>query len=409
MSTATTEIENPLELLSPERLDQLAAELEAIRVRVHADLGERDRRYIEGVIAMQRCLAVVGRALLLAATNRPARLTGASALFAAKSLENLEIGHNVLHGQWDWMNDPRIHSSTWDWDNAATVEAWKHTHNYVHHTFTNIIGKDNDLGYEVMRVDPGQKWHPIYLLQPFYNVFIMVFFELAVVVHGIGSEPFVERTKTEDQRKREFGDLVEKAKGQIVKDYVAWPLLAGLVSATAELALTPRRQRRRDGLAGSLRRALDKGVAGARATAKANAVAGVARNVWSYAIIFCGHFPDQTYAFTEEEVENETSGGWYVRQMTGSANVEGSPLFHVASGNLGFQVEHHLFPDLPSTRYAEIAPQVKDICERYGLPYNSGPFLRQLWMVQRAILRLAFPGGRQRPKPGPYRGGAAGS
>ena len=49
---------------------------------------------------------------------------------------------------------------------------------------------------------------------------------------------------------------------------------------------------------------------------------------------------------------------------------------------------------MPSTRYAEIAPQVKDICERYGLPYNSGPFLQQLGMVQRTILRLAFPGGK---------------
>ncbi len=93
-----------------------------------------------------------------------------------------------------------------------------------------------------------------------------------------------------------------------------------------------------------------------------------------------------------------------MRQLVGAANIEGSPLFHVASGNLGYQVEHHLFPDVPSTRYAEIAPQVKEICERYGLPYNSGPFGKQLGMVQRTILRLAFPGGKARPKPGPYRG-----
>ncbi|HYP54835.1 MAG TPA: fatty acid desaturase, partial [Solirubrobacterales bacterium] len=128
------------------------------------------------------------------------------------------------------------------------------------------------------------------------------------------------------------------------------------------------------------------------------------RNVWAYAIIFCGHFPDQTYTFSPEEVENESRGGWYVRQLCGAANIEGSPMFHVASGNLGYQVEHHLFPDMPSTRYAEIAPQVKQVCERYGLPYNSGPFSQQLGMVQRTILRLAFPGGAPRPKPGPYRG-----
>src|SRR4029079_1844489 len=119
---------------------------------------------------------------------------------------------------------------------------------------------------------------------------------------------------------------------------------------------------------------------------------------------FCGHFPDQTYTFSQEEAEEESRGGWYVRQLVGAANIEGSPLFHVASGNLGYQVEHHLYPDMPSTRYAEIAPRVKEICERYDLPYNSGPLSKQLGMVHRTILRLAFPGGKPRPKPGPYRG-----
>jgi fatty acid desaturase len=126
--------------------------------------------------------------------------------------------------------------------------------------------------------------------------------------------------------------------------------------------------------------------------------------VWSYAIIFCGHFPDQTYTFTEEEVEGESTGARYVRQLIGAANIEGGPLFHVISGNLGYQVEHHLYPDMPSTRYGEIAPKVREICKRYELPYNTGPFLKQWAMVNRTILRLAFPGGTPRPKPGPYQG-----
>ena len=111
-------------------------------------------------------------------------------------------------------------------------------------------------------------------------------------------------------------------------------------------------------------------------TLAANALANFIRNVWSHAIIFCGHFPDQTYTFTEEEVEDETRGGWYVRQLVGAANIDGSPLFHLMSGNLGFQVEHHLYPDMPSSRYSEIAPKIKDICERYELPYNTGPFCK---------------------------------
>ncbi|HEV7616083.1 MAG TPA: acyl-CoA desaturase [Solirubrobacterales bacterium] len=410
MTVATTEVESPLRRLSSEQIDELGLEFDAIRDRVRADLGERDRRYIESMIAMHRRLGTLSRVLLLASNNLPARVAGTAALSAAKILENMEIGHNVLHGQWDWMNDPRIHSTTWDWDTASTAEAWKHSHNYVHHTFTNIRGKDKDLGYEIMRIDPEQEWHPVYLFQPLYNLLLMAFFEWGVALHDMDYEAIRKGEKSKAEVQRQVKGIVGKAKSQVVKDYIAWPLLSGLATAGVELALEtvadrrePGRRRRHGGLAGSLRRALDKGARAAGSTAKANATANVARNVWAYAIIFCGHFPDQTYTFSEDEIADESPGGWYVRQLSGSANIEGGPFFHVASGNLGFQVEHHLFPDLPSTRYAEIAPQVKDICERYGLPYNSGPFLQQLGMVQRTILRLALPGGKARPKPGPYR------
>ena len=359
------------------------------------------------MIEMQRRLAVIGRVLLLGARYRPAQVAGTAALSMAKILENMEIGHNVLHGQWDWMNDPQINSSTWDWDTASTAEAWKHSHNYVHHTFTNIRGKDKDLGYEIMRIDPKQRWHPVYLFQPLYNLLLAGFFEWGVALHDLDFEAIRKGKKSKAQVKRELEGIRGKAKSQIVKDYVAWPLLSGLAMAALDAldagafvggAGAPARR------PGGSVRTLGKAAKTYRSTATANATANVVRNVWSYAIIFCGHFPDQTYTFSQAEVEDESQGGWYVRQLLGAANIEGSPLFHVASGNLGYQVEHHLFPDLPSTRYAEVAPQVKDICERYGLPYNSGPFAQQLGMVQRTILRLALPGGEARPKPGPYRG-----
>jgi NADPH-dependent stearoyl-CoA 9-desaturase len=415
---AGTETPSPLSHLSSEQLDELGREFDAIKDRVFAELGTRDRRYIESMIAMQRRLAVMGRVLLLASRYRPAWVAGTATLSLAKILENMEIGHNVLHGQWDWMNDPQINSSTWDWDTASTAEAWKHSHNYVHHTFANILGKDKDLGYEIMRIDPRQKWHPVYLLQPLYNLVLAAFFEWGVALHDLDFEAIRTGKKSKAQVKRELAGIREKAKSQIVKDYIAWPLLSGLAMAALDAAIDARRggvgrggkrrgpltRKRRGGLARALRAALDGGAGAYRSTASADATANIVRNAWAYAIIFCGHFPDQTYTFSPEEVEDESRGGWYVRQLVGAANIEGGPLFHVVSGNLGYQVEHHLFPDMPSTRYAEIAPQVKDVCERYGLPYNSGPFGQQLGMVQRTILRLAFPGGTSRPKPGPYRG-----
>ncbi len=173
-ATATEdEIQSPLAHLSEEQIEELAKEFDAIHDDVYSDLGEHDRRYITAMIEFHRRLAVMSRVALLAADFRPAWVLGTVTNSTAKILENMEIGHNVMHGQWDWMNDPQIHSSTWDWDTASTAEAWKHSHNYVHHTFTNIRGKDKDLGYEIMRIDPHQKWHPVYLFQPLYNLVLM--------------------------------------------------------------------------------------------------------------------------------------------------------------------------------------------------------------------------------------------
>jgi linoleoyl-CoA desaturase len=426
-AVTTTETESPLAHLSPEQIDELEAEFNAIHDEVFADLGDRDRRYIVGMIEMHRRLGVMGRALLVGSRFKPAWVAGTATLSLAKILENMEIGHNVMHGQWDWMNDPYINSSTWDWDTASTKEAWKHSHNYVHHTYTNIRGKDKDLGYEIMRIDPNQRWHPVYLLQPLYNVVLMAFFEWGVAVHDLDFDAIRSGEKSKEQLVKELKGIWGKARLQITKDYIAWPLISALANAAVEAALAARRPRtRRERLRsrarGALARARRKGrgrelleevatsaLASGRqsfkATLWANFTANLVRNVWSNAIIFCGHFPDQTYTFSQEEVEDESRGAWYVRQLVGAANIEGSPLFHVISGNLGYQVEHHLYPDMPSTRYAEIAQRVKDICERYGLPYNSGPFGQQWGMVQRTILRLAFPGGKPRPKPGPYRPG----
>jgi fatty acid desaturase len=401
---ATSMIESPLARLTDEQIEELGREFAAIHDDVFAELGERDRKYIVSMIEMHRRLVVLGRVLLLASRHRPAYVAGTTALSLAKILENMEIGHNVMHGQWDWMNDPQINSSSWDWDSASTAEAWKHSHNYVHHTYTNIRGKDRDLGYEIMRIDPHQPWHPVYLFQPLYNLVLAALFEWGVATHDLDFEALKKGEKSKDALRRELKGMARKGRDQVLKDYVTFPALSAAAAGAAAWAVA--------GVRGDKREArIAKGVAAARqtfrSTLKADVTANVVRNVWAYAIIFCGHFPDQTYTFSQDEVGDETQGGFYVRQLLGAANIEGSPLFHVLSGNLGYQVEHHLYPDMPSTRYAEIAPRVKDICKRYELPYNTGPFLKQLGSVQRTILRLAFPGGSPRPKPGPYRNGDA--
>ena len=341
-------------------IEQIGRELDTIRAEVLASRGEADAAYIRKVVKTHRQLETAARGTLLFSLFPPAWLAGTTMLAVAKVLENMELGHNILHGQWDWMRDPEIHSTTWDWDHVTPAEAWKHSHNYLHHTFTNVIGKDRDLGYSVLRVSEEQPWKPIHLAQLPMNVALSLLFEYGIGLYDVELEKVLSREITVREAGGRLGKLWKKVKPQLVKDFVLWPLLSGPSAVT---------------------------------TVGANLTANIARNVWTHTVIFCGHFPDGVEQFTEKQVEGETRGGWYVRQLLGSANLEGGELFHVMTGRLSFQIEHHLFPDLPSNRYGEIAPRVRTICERYDLPYTSGPLLKQYATVWRTLARLSLPNG----------------
>ena len=320
---------NPLLRLTDEQLATLGKEFDDLHDQVKADLGERDATYIHAIIGLQRRLALLGRLELMGARSKPLWVAGTATLSMAKILENMEIGHNVLHGQWDWMNHPVINSTAWDWDTASTAEAWRHSHNYVHHTYTNIRGKDKDLGYEIMRIDPAQKWHPVYILQPFYNLALMAFFEWGVASHDLDLEAIRKGEKSKEDLLKDLKGIAGKARFQIQKDYIAWPLLSAAIATGVEWAVRSREDSRRPKF--RLKRKpnpFDPAAAfrqNFKATVWADFSANIIRNVWTHAIIFCGHFPDQTYTFSEEEVRDEQPGGRYVRQLLGAANIEGSP------------------------------------------------------------------------------------
>jgi linoleoyl-CoA desaturase len=346
--------------LTPEEVEELGRELDAIRADIEESRGAADAAYINRVISVQRRLAAAARVTLLASRWKPAWVAGATMLGIAKILENMEIGHNVMHGQWDWMNDPEIHSSTWEWDTAQPAEQWKHSHNYVHHQFTNVLGHDNDIGYGILRMAREQQWHPANLGQPVYNAALALLFQWGVALHDLDLEAIRKREKDPLVMRKQLRQIGQKVRRQLAKDYVVYPALSG---------------------------------PGWKATMTADATANLIRNVWSYAIIFCGHFPDGALHFTEEELEDETRAEWYLRQLLGSANFTGGRLLHILSGSLGFQIEHHLFPDLPSNRYPEIAVKVRALCEKYDLPYTTGPLWRQYGQALRTIIKLSLPNG----------------
>jgi fatty acid desaturase len=346
--------------LSDEQVAELGRELDAIRDEVLAKRGSSDAAYIRRVIKTQRALEIAGRAALLFGRNKAAWVTGTTLLSFAKILENMEIGHNVLHGQWDWMRDPDIHSTTWEWDFVTPARAWQHTHNDLHHRWTNVVGKDRDVGYNLLRMDEDQPWKPFNLGNPLYNAILAPVFEWGIALYDLEIPEYKDGSKSKEAFRKDLKALGRKAAKQFAKDYAATPAVAMLT--------------------GSGKQAL-------YGTLAANAV----RNVWAHAVIFCGHFPTGADTFTEEMVDGETRGDWYVRQMIGSANISGSRFMHLMTGNLSHQVEHHLFPDLPSNRYAEVAPKVREICRRYGLPYTTGPLLKQVGSAWAKVFRLALP------------------
>src|SRR6478752_7190714 len=213
--------------LTPEDIEMLGIELDAIRQSVIDTRGESDAKYIRKVIKTQRSLELGSRAVLLFSIFPPAWFVGTAGLSVAKILENMELGHNIMHGQWDWMRDPRIHSQEWEWDNATPSEFWKHSHNQLHHTFTNVIGRDNDLGYGIMRVDEDQKWTPAYLGQPLYNFINMCFFQYGIAAYDLEIGKQLAGRGDKETFRRNGKLVLRKVGRQARKDYLIHPLLSG--------------------------------------------------------------------------------------------------------------------------------------------------------------------------------------
>lgn len=359
--------------LSPVELDAFATELDALRDRTLATLGQRDADYIRRVVAGVRYTGIAGRVLLMVAAVVGAFypmvlligwLPGVLLLALSKILENMELAHNVMHGQYDWMRDPALDGKTYEWDIAGTSDNWRKTHNYSHHTWTNVRGMDDDVGYGLLRLFPEQRWKPFYLAQPVVAVVFAILFEWGIAIQDLKlGRWFAGKTRTATLR-RQFRPVGRKMARQIGKDYVLFPLLAGPFFLPVLLG---------------------------------NVLANVLRNLWTYMIIFCGHFTADAETFAKESVKHESRGGWYLRQLRGSSNLAGGTLLNLMSGNLSHQIEHHFYPDIPANRYAAMAVDVRAICARYGQHYNTGSLPKQFGQVVWRILRHAFPSRAPRP------------
>ncbi|KGT46411.1 acyl-CoA desaturase [Acinetobacter sp. HR7] len=346
--------------LTPEQIEEFGAKVDAIRREVMDNLGEKDAEYIYKIRNFVRYSEIASRGMLMVAGwLPPVWLVGTGLLGISKIVENMELGHNVMHGQFDWMNDPTLNGTTYDWDTIATGDDWKYTHNYIHHTYTNIVGMDHDVGYGLIRVSESQPWELRFIWNIPLAIQLMVFFEWYVGVQRLHLEDVIAyKTKTWKEVWQEAAPLRKKMRRQVLKDYVFFPLIAG-PNAIPVFA--------------------------------GNAVANVIRSLWASAVIFNGHFTEDAETFEMDNTDNETRAEWYLRQIRGSSNFSGTEWLHILSGNLSHQIEHHLFPDMPANRYAEVAPKIKALCAEYGIHYNEASFMKQFSTVWVRLAKCSLP------------------
>ena len=344
-------------------LDLLARNIDGLRLRVGMRVGEEDAKYIRRVRLVARSLQVSGRVLIHVSIEPLCFSLGVISLGLYKILENMELGHNVMHGQYDFMQDPSLSSKTYEWDTVSTAKTWKHAHNVTHHTYTNVLGKDDDFGWFVFRLSSDVRWKPMHIAQPLVHPLGSLVFDQVVAWYHARPSEYLTAKKGSSERRQQLrallGDwtrMARKSVAQHGKEFVFYPALAGPFAPKVALG---------------------------------NALAQILRNVWTYAVIQCGHLPRATSTFVEADLAGETRGGYYLRQIVGSSNIDAGPLLGVLTGHLSHQIEHHLFPTLPARRYREIGPEVRRICEKQGIPYNTGSFGRQLGSVFDALVRYS--------------------
>lgn len=350
----TVYIMNPSLNLSGEQIEAFGEELESLYNETKAKVGQEDLAHIKSMIALSQALEISGRALIHTAKDPVSWLLGVLLLGHHYLIEFSELGHNILHGQFDGIEgNEEITSGRFKWDCTMDEGDWKHEHHAVHHPFTNILGKDNDFGFLVYRIHESQEWKPYHLLQvpmiltmPLVNTF---FFPWFVATGRALSEKKEINLDT-------YIPSIKKLSEHFFKNYLFYPMLPG--ASYAKVAL-------------------------------GNFSAKFFQNLFLEMILAISHLHKDAYVFQNNP--EETKGEYYLRQVLSTINFEAPPSYEVMFGAINLHVEHHLFPDLPPNRLREIAPRVRSICEKFGVPYRTGPFLTQFFGVIENALFQSFP------------------
>ncbi|WP_295652395.1 fatty acid desaturase [uncultured Dietzia sp.] len=363
----------------------LAAELGALYLRAKAAVGAEDLAHIRNVTAYGEAIDARRRELLR--EGGPRAIRRATALeMAYRLMQFSELGHNIIHGSYDHLPDcGEYHSDRYHWDFNVDTDQWKTMHHVGHHPNTNIVGKDHDLGYSLFRGSAGQDWYGHHLGQ--------VAMISALAAMAPIAAPFF------------LANIARKVEGH------------GLFSSY--MLRSPARIAGRD----ARRRFVDEPFRSGwkpLQTLAANYLGGVTGYMSVLFLVFIEHHAGELELFTDPGPD-ETADQYYERQIRATRNFlpsaqmddalarlleeevpfSGRPDFRIFYGGLDTHVEHHLFPDLPPSMQRKIAPEVREIAARHGLPYHETPLLETVPLIAKTLTGLSVPfGEREFPRPG---------
>lgn len=357
----------------------LAEELQALYARAKARVGEDDLAHIRHVTAYGEAIDARRRELLR--DGGPRAIRRATALeMMYRLMQFSELGHNIIHGSYDHLpGNGEYHSDRYDWDFNVDVEHWKTMHHVGHHPNTNIVGRDHDLGYSILRGSAGQDWYGHHAGQ--------VAMVSALAALAPLAAPFF------------LSNIARKVEGH--RFFSSYTLR------------TPARIAGRD----ARRRFVDEPFRSGwktLPTLAANYLGGVTGYMSVLFLVFIEHHAGELELFTDPGPD-ETADQYYERQIRATRNFLPStsmddalarilaeevpfadrPDLRIFYGGLDTHVEHHLFPDLPPSMQRQIAPEVRAIAARYGLPYNETPLLETVPLIAKTLTGLSAPLGER--------------
>jgi fatty acid desaturase len=352
-----------------ERYRHVAEELDAVKRRALARLGAEDITHLRNVNRFSRAMEIAGRVLIHISPEPVTFLLGVIALWVHKQLQATEIGHTVLHGAYDRLPGGRAFASkTFRWDTPIDEESWRYAHNIRHHGNTNVMGKDPDVHFGPVRLTDQIPWSPRHRGQLVVALAVLFpLFAFVINAHVTGLADTWETGRPLDFLPDRSAASVALARKRALRKYVPYYLY--------NFVLFP-------ALAGPL---FWKVLLG-------NVLAEMLRDVYSAATIFCGHVGHDVRSY-EAGTRAHGRGHWYAMQIEATNNFEVSKPISILCGGLDLQIEHHLFPMLPPSRLREIAPEVRAICERWGIEYKTDSWGRTLRKSLTHIARLAHQGG----------------